>query len=214
MHHQRSSALRLSGHGDGCAQHAQHYHAHGARPAAQHRILSDEHLRDNRRHRQGVRGVRRGYAARTNAATADATDIQPAGRDILGRRDDIPFRQPRHHLACARQALRKLLQEIPVHLAHQLRYGVRYGSARHRVHGESGLLRRSVHRSARRLLRLRLLNPTHAALRAEGLSAVCHRGRSVEGGHRGRGEGGRRERRENGVHTPAQRHARRRTQRR
>lgn len=184
VHNHSSSTLRLSRHGDGCAEHAQHYHAHGARPAAQHCVLPDEYLRDNRCHRQGVRRVRRGNAARTHAATADAPDIQPAGRDIVRCGYDVPFGQPGNHLACARQTLRKLLQEIPVHLAYQLRYGVRYGSARHRVHGESGLLCRTVHRSARCVLRLRLLYASHAALRAESLSAVCYGGCGVEGGHR------------------------------
>lgn len=214
VHNHSSSALRLSRHGDGCAEHAQHYYAHSARPAPQHCVLPDEYLRDNRCHRQGVRGVRRGHAARTHAATADAPDIQPAGRNIVRCGYDFPFGQPGNHLACARQALRKLLQEISVHLAHQLRYGVRYGSARHRVHGESGLLCRTVHRSARCVLRLRLLHATDAALRAESLSAVCYGGRGVEGGHRRGGEGGKRERGEDRVHTSAQRHARRRTQRR
>ena len=157
---------------DGCGPHAQHHHAHGPRPVAQHGVLLDGYLRIDGCHRQVVRRVRCCRPAGNDSPPIDAAFVQPAGRGIAGSRDDFPLRQPRHHLIVEGQTVQFLLQEIPVYLAHQLRNSLWHGAHCHRLHGGSRLFRRTDGGTFRGRLWLYRFNSVHAAFRRKGLSGL------------------------------------------
>ena len=95
------------------------------------------------------------------------------GVAALGATMTFLERQPRHHLPLAGPPFLPLFQEIPIHLADQLRNRFRDGAAGHGVHGRAGLLHRAGHRPFRRLLRLHRVDSPHAVFRHQGLPSFA-----------------------------------------
>ena len=168
----RWCALRLHRIPNGCRPHAQHRDAHRTRPSTQHLLLPHGHLCAHGRAGQGVCGVWRSGSHREDPAPAHEACFQPPGCGLAGCCPDLPQRQPRHHHAGKGHPLQWLLQEVPVHLPDQLRYGLRYGPHRDRLHDGTGLHDGAAHRIFRCLHGLRRLHPLHAVFRAESLSRL------------------------------------------
>ena len=164
------SALRLPVLGDGIGQYAQYHHEDSPRPAAQHRVLSHGHVRHHRRSGQGAQRIRRGGLVAETPSSRHASALQFARSGSAGMRDDLSERQPSHHHADQEQAVRPILQEIPVHLTGQLRHLLRHGATRNRVYGGPRILLRTLHRHGRSHRRRHYRHPSDAALRVSSQS--------------------------------------------